>query len=1108
MKIRSALTAVFLLLFAVSAHAALQITDNNREDSYGANHGAHVDGRILWVADDEDVMFYDGTQESLVQAFDPGDPALDLVAKFSFGLGSGAGPGEVIGAWRRGADHAWVWTPGQSPVPVDTVAANQFDDEQNPVAANPEGVAIADGCLFMPMQAVDNGLVIIHVFQVDPATGAPTSVSGNGRAEGALAVRTSNCQAVWLWNPSDDVFTQRLPELHYFDGVTTTVLDAGPLSTSDLFFEDGRILYVKEVLGTPQVFLIDLNQPSVEIVQLSFGEHRRKVSPVTDGQHVAWGELNAEGAVEIALLGEMPLVRHRDDRAVRAGRFGIWLEHGQVTWVTPDGRLLRYADGRRELVDTSAASSVINPQVSRGKIAWYGEPAIVKDHEIFLHDAPAPAAPTGTAPPIWIQADLGPDRVALRWSRVLGATHYNVYLAEEPGVTPHNVNSLTGGRRYLGVQSPFAATGLPPDRTYYAVVTSSEGSSEGAASHEVQTRGFLVDTTEDRNDASIGDGICTTNQGTCSLRAAVQEAGALGGEMSVAVPAGTYVLFREFDGGGPLPIEQTRVLGAGRDLTIVDAGGSQFVADLDPGEEGGRVFVSDLTFQGGVSQGVINRGVAVLERVRMAGNGSVSSTGTGAGFYSTGQYSELNDCLIEDNTTTSHGGGLRFWNQGGALNVVRRSRIRNNTAGIGGGGIYMRGDAVIIDSEVDGNTSAFQQNWPGGGIYQESNGWLKVVGSSFHHNTSGDGGGGLYIGPGEAHLINTTVSHNHADDEGGGLYANAFSANGHIVWIWNSTFFDNTSGTGDDTLYVDDDVTLLLANTALRTTGQRNCSASGTILTFGYNVENRDTCRLDVDDQVSTDPQLGPLTDHGGPTPTHAPQPGSPLIDGGTPSGCLAASDTLLRQDQRGASRGGVAGRCDVGAFEELGPCVDQDADGFADLANPSCPGGFEVDCDDSDPTIHPGAAQVCDGLNNDCGHYAWPALYGTNESDGDGDGISSCAGDCHDADSTIWGTPGETGGMVWLDPVSMAWDPPADLGGFSSSLRYDVTRSDSPADPGATGTCLASEQAGRDIADPSLPAAGDLFIYLSRARNGCPAGVGSWGQDSTGAERNIEVCP
>ncbi len=53
---------------------------------------------------------------------------------------------------------------------------------------------------------------------------------------------------------------------------------------------------------------------------------------------------------------------------------------------------------------------------------------------------------------------------------------------------------------------------------------------------------FNVDTTADAVDANTGDGLCVTAANQCSLRAAVQQANALGGVNTINVPAGTYVV--------------------------------------------------------------------------------------------------------------------------------------------------------------------------------------------------------------------------------------------------------------------------------------------------------------------------------------------------------------------------------------------------------------------------------------------------------------------------------------------------------------------------------------------------------------------------------------
>ena len=87
---------------------------------------------------------------------------------------------------------------------------------------------------------------------------------------------------------------------------------------------------------------------------------------------------------------------------------------------------------------------------------------------------------------------------------------------------------------------------------------------------------------------------------------------------------------------------------------------------------------------------------------------------------------------------------------------------------------------------------------------------------------------------------------------------------------------------------------------------------------------------------------------------------------------------------------------------------ADNDCNGVADL-----PGELEdldcdsavacADCDDEDARVLPGAAEVCDGLDTDC-DPSTAAGGALGETDGDGDGVFPCAGDCADGDSSAYG--------------------------------------------------------------------------------------------------------
>ncbi|MEW6602265.1 MAG: putative metal-binding motif-containing protein, partial [Nitrospirota bacterium] len=81
---------------------------------------------------------------------------------------------------------------------------------------------------------------------------------------------------------------------------------------------------------------------------------------------------------------------------------------------------------------------------------------------------------------------------------------------------------------------------------------------------------------------------------------------------------------------------------------------------------------------------------------------------------------------------------------------------------------------------------------------------------------------------------------------------------------------------------------------------------------------------------------------------------------------------------------------------------VDKDGDGV-----PLC----ASDCDDNNPLRFPGNTEVCDGIDNDC-NYVVPA----NEKDNDGDGYRVCQGDCNDNNAAINPGVNESGTAMCTD--------------------------------------------------------------------------------------------
>ena len=188
-------------------------------------------------------------------------------------------------------------------------------------------------------------------------------------------------------------------------------------------------------------------------------------------------------------------------------------------------------------------------------------------------------------------------------------------------------------------------------------------------------------------------------------------------------------------------------------------------------------------------------------------------------------------------------------------------------------------------------------------------------------------GGGIYAYEGTVYLTNSTVSENSAKS-GGGIHAVESTVN-----LTDSTVSDNNakySGSGIHAI----EGTINLTNSIIANSSETDCyqSQHSTLTTSGANlVEDIGNCTFTGPAPITnTSPNLGPLADNGGPTLTHLPMPGSPVIDAGdsnlVPNG--------LDFDQRGTDFDRIFGvNVDLGSVEVQPPPMFIFSDGFEDEA-------------------------------------------------------------------------------------------------------------------------------------------------------------------------------
>ena len=283
----------------------------------------------------------------------------------------------------------------------------------------------------------------------------------------------------------------------------------------------------------------------------------------------------------------------------------------------------------------------------------------------------------------------------------------------------------------------------------------------------------------------------------------------------------------------------------------------------------------------------------------------------------------------------NEGGGI--WNDHSVLTLSNCVITGNSGGGGNGAGIYSDGSSgyaqfSIIASTVSGNTG-----WGGAGIYNyayHGTSYVSVTACTISGNiASGPGvvGGGIYndgnSGFASLAVSLSTFSGNSAPQSAGGIYNGGASGSAGLS-VFDSTFNGNSASNGSSIFNLGNGgiATVSIGDTILKTGGLGANIANnlGTVTSVGYNLasDNGDGFLINATDKINTDPMLGPLANNGGPTFTHAPLAGSPVIDKGKSFGVTTDQRGFPRtvDDPCVANASGGDGS-DIGAFETQTVC-------------------------------------------------------------------------------------------------------------------------------------------------------------------------------------------
>lgn len=364
------------------------------------------------------------------------------------------------------------------------------------------------------------------------------------------------------------------------------------------------------------------------------------------------------------------------------------------------------------------------------------------------------------------------------------------------------------------------------------------------------------------------------------------------------------------DGGGGIK---------GQDLIFIDgiikdnSGGGVSVARA---EFTRSTIVDNVATHGG---GIVGSQSIELIESRVESNDATADNGQGGGIWQIGGDLTLTDSAVTFNTNQGEGGGILASTFEPSTVTLTRTRVANNSADDGGGGILLRqgigGDlnASITDSEITSNFGNVDNagGGHGGGIYSWGGVELTVEGTTISGNTAVDGDG--IHNTGNATLRNLTISGNGnagSGGNGGGLWNATDTTTSMRNVTFNANAASSTGGSGGNVF--NSDAGLSAENVLMGDDlAGGNCGGTPPVA-VGQNMEEgagASPCGF----TGVADVDIGPLQGNGGHELIHGSSPKTHALLAGSPA--LNQADSGEPTDQRGVPRP-QDGAWDLGAYE------------------------------------------------------------------------------------------------------------------------------------------------------------------------------------------------